>query len=121
MNALAGKRVLVVEDEAIIAIMLEEMLVQLGAEVIGPAPSLVAGLALARMETIDAAVLDVNLRSDRIDPVADLLRCRRIPFVFTTGYGASAAGAGGHEPVIEKPYTREKLESALATVLRNEG
>lgn len=118
MSALAGRRILLVEDEAIIAAMVEDMLTQLGAHVVGPASSISAGLSLADTEVVDAAVLDVNIRSNRIDPIVDLMRTRHIPFVFATGYGASAAAVTGREPVIEKPYTMEKLESALALVLR---
>jgi CheY-like chemotaxis protein len=110
---LGGKRVLVVEDEAIIAMMLEEMLVELGASVVGPAASIPEACNLIEAQPIDAAVLDVNIRSERIDPIAELLRARRVPFVFATGYGASASSAKQDDLVLEKPYTLERLSGAL--------
>lgn len=116
MKPLTGKRVLVVEDEAIIAAMVEDMLTELGATVVGPASSIKKALVLANTDGIDAAVLDVNIRSERIDPVADALRARQVPVVFATGYGASANGSTSC-PIIEKPYTLEKLESALLLAL----
>ena len=116
MSALAGKRILVIEDEAIIAGMIEDMLTELGAVVVGPAGTLAKGIELAKRETIDAAMLDVNIRSERIDPVVDALRGRGVPFVLATGYGAAATGLGG-ALVVEKPFTRDRLESALATRL----
>ena len=112
MKPLDGKQVLIVEDEAIIAAMVEDMLTELGATVVGPASSIRKALVLAASDGIDAAVLDVNIRSERVDPVADLLKTRHVPVVFATGYGASATGAFSC-PIIEKPYTLEKLESAL--------
>ena len=116
MTLLAGKRVLVIEDEAIIAAMVEDMLTELGATVVEPAATVAHGLKLAKSEAIDGAVLDVNVRSERIDPIADVLRSRDIPFIYATGYGGTvAAGAGA--PVLEKPYTLEKLAGAVAAAL----
>ena len=89
MTALAGKRILVVEDEAMVAAMVEDMLVDLGATVVGPAGSVAKGLDLARNAVLDGAVLDVNLRGERVDAVAALLRERRVPLVFASGYGES--------------------------------
>jgi CheY-like chemotaxis protein len=117
MSALAGKRVLVVEDEAIIAGMIEDMLTDLGAVVVGPAGTLAKAVELASREAIDAAMLDVNLRSERIDPVVETLRGRGVPFILATGYGAAAAAGMDGALVVEKPFTRDRLESALTTVL----
>jgi CheY-like chemotaxis protein len=117
VSALRGKRILVVEDEAIIALMVEEMLIDLGASVVGPAQSIPIARNLIEMEAIDAALLDVNIRSDRIDPIAELLRARRIPFVFATGYGPSASSAKQDEVILEKPYTSDRLLGALTIVL----
>lgn len=113
MARLTGKKILLVEDEVLIADMVADMLVGLGATVIGPATSLEAGLALARTEDIDAAVLDVNLRGKRIDPLADELEARRVPVLFATGYGAAASAERNGAPVIDKPYTQDKLAAAL--------
>jgi CheY-like chemotaxis protein len=120
VSRLEGKSILVVEDEAIIAMMVEEMLIDLGASVVGPAQSIPVARKLIETATIDAAVLDVNIRSDRIDPIAELLRARRIPFVFATGYGAAASSANRGELVLEKPYTSDRLAGALMHALGGE-
>ncbi|HVZ13080.1 MAG TPA: response regulator [Bauldia sp.] len=113
MSAVAGKRVLVVEDEAMVASMVEDMLVQLGALVVGPAASVARALVLCETESVDAAVLDVNVRGEMIDDVAALLAGRGVPLVLATGYGASVADAWPGAQVIDKPYTRAKLDAAL--------
>jgi CheY-like chemotaxis protein len=113
MTALAGKRVLIVEDEALVASLLEEMLLDLGATVVGPASTLPQAWELAREAVFDGAVLDVNIGGTRVDPLADALRRCRVPFVLATGYGAAAAQLSSQEPVIEKPYTAEALAGAL--------
>lgn len=118
MSDLTGKRILVVEDEALIAAMVEDMLCELGAVVIGPAGTIAKGLALAGSEHLDAALLDVNVRGERIDPVADVLRGRGIPMLFATGYGTRALIDAPGTSVIDKPFTQEKLASALAQVLQ---
>ena len=117
MTPLAGKRVLVIEDEAIIAVMVEDMLTELGATVVGPAATIAQGLKLAASEAIDGAVLDVNVRSERIDPIADVLQARGIPFVYATGYGGAASAGANRAPVIEKPYTSEKLAKAVTAAI----
>ena len=117
MGMLSGKRVLVVEDEALIAAMVEDMLVDLGAVVVGPAATIERGLAFATNEELDAALLDVNIRAARIDPVAAVLRSRGIPVVFATGYGQSAFAQSTGAPILEKPYTQEKLGHALSEAL----
>ena len=117
MHNLAGKRILLVEDEVLIAEMVVDMLEALGATVIGPATCLETGLSLAGSEDIDAAVLDVNLRGKRIDPIADLLISRGVPVVFATGYGKAAGAAKGHAEAIDKPYTQDRLASALWRVM----
>ena len=77
---LEGKRILVLEDEPLVAMLLEEMLIDLGCEVVGPASSLGEGERLAREAALDAAVLDVNLNGEMSDTVAAILRRRGIPF-----------------------------------------
>ncbi len=116
MKALHGARILVVEDEALIAAMAEDMLADLGAVVIGPAQSVADGLALADRHSLDAALLDVNVRGQSIDPVAVVLRSRKVPILFATGYGASFLPAGS--AVIEKPYTQQRLGEALCDLIR---
>jgi CheY-like chemotaxis protein len=118
MSLLAGRRILVVEDEPLVADLLEEMLADLGGRVVGPAYSIAAALELAAAPECDGAVLDVNIRGDRIDPVARALRARRVPLIFATGYGARAAPAVAGEPVIEKPYTLQALSAAVIAAFR---
>ena len=114
---LQGKRVLVVEDEYLIASDLSRRLEALGARVAGPVATVDQALALAK-EPLDAAVLDINLREVMAYPVARELERRRVPFVVTTGYEKTAIG----EPcarmcTLEKPVAFEDLASALVEVM----
>ena len=84
---LNGLRVLVVEDEMMVSMLIEDMLSDLGCAVVGPASRLDEAIALVNSSTIDCAVLDVNLGGQPIFPVADLLREKGAPFAFATGYG----------------------------------
>ncbi len=118
MSPLAGKRILLVEDEFIVAAMAEDMLLELGATVIGPASTIAKALDLARTCAIDAAVLDVNMNGERIDPVAELLQTRGVPIVFATGYAASPFEAAHEALILAKPYSQEQLVQALARALR---
>src|SRR4051794_31538857 len=91
MNAdeLKGLRILVVEDEAAISLLLEDMLLDFGCGVIGPTARLTAALDVVARETVDIAILDVNVAGEPIYPVAEALVERNIPFVFSTGYGSA--------------------------------
>jgi CheY-like chemotaxis protein len=116
--SLAGRRILVVEDEALVAIALEDMLLELGCSVIGPALRLEPALELARTEQLDGAVLDINLGDDRSFPVAEILSGRAVPFLFATGYGGSGLEPPFHQsPVLSKPYCLSALEEALRQLL----
>lgn len=118
MSLIAGKRILIVEDEGLVSAMVEDMLAELGAIVVGTASTIAQGLLLAKtVRELDAAILDVNVRAERIDPVAAALVERAVPIVFATGYGAAPGIAYGAAVVIDKPYTREKLAGALSAVL----
>jgi CheY-like chemotaxis protein len=114
---LQGKRVLVVEDEALLALFLEDMLGDAGVEVVGPAGTLEAGLELAEAEALDAAVLDINLNGLRSFPIADRLHARGVPYVFATGYATEAPGGSGGAPVVLKPYKDEDVQEALRRAL----
>lgn len=118
MSPLEGRRVLLVEDEAVIAFAVEDMLTDIGCVVVGPAYRLDTACALAKAEELDAAILDVNLNDERSYAAASILRLRGIPFVFATGYAESGVDWGdGLAPVIAKPYHREALAQALADLL----
>ena len=116
---LKGLRLLVVEDEAMVAMMLEDMLGDLGCEVVGPAGSVARAQELAQNEaTIAAAILDVNLGGLPIYPVAETLRARGVPFVFITGYGsADIDGRFADAPTVQKPFSMPVLRDTLAKVI----
>jgi CheY-like chemotaxis protein len=117
VDLVAGKRILVVEDEALIAVMLVDILKGLGAEVVGPAATVEQALTIVESVTIDAAILDVNLRNVRVDPLSDKLRARGVPLVFATGYGKSFTATTKGAPVLDKPYSSESVASALRLCL----
>ena len=108
------QRILIAEDEPFIALALEAMLLELGFDVAGSAAQLSVALELIGRERIDGAILDVNLGSQKIGPVADILAARACPFFFTTGYdisGIPARHAG--RAVLQKPFGWEQLCSLL--------
>lgn len=118
MSPLQRKRVLLVEDEAVIAFAVEDILLDLGCEVVGPAFRLEDAIALAGAETIDAAILDVNLNDQRSYAVADELKRRGIPFLFATGYGEDGVDWDGAEPaILPKPYRKDQIAAALGQLL----
>ena len=114
-SPLAGRRVLVVEDEPLIAMLLEDMLSDLSVEAAQMADSVPAALeAVAGLEGVDGAILDMNLRGRSVEPVADALADRGIPFVFASGYGADGVvDRHSGAPVLAKPFRKEALEQAL--------
>jgi len=117
---LNGLRLLVVEDEAMIAMMLEDMLDTFGCVVVDIAGTLSKGLDLAGNLSlaIDGAILDVNLGGETVYPVAERLAARGVPFIFCTGYGLTGLASNfAHVPTLAKPYMREELEQMLVTVL----
>ncbi len=117
-----GVRVLVVEDEMLVAMNLEDMLVDMGAVVIGPAMRIDFALELAESEEIDIAVLDINLHGGRSYPVAEVLRRRGVPFLFATGYGHAEDEAGFADvPTLAKPYRRADLAAIVERVMRARG
>lgn len=117
-DGLAGLRVMLVEDEDLIAMLEEEFLVDLGCEVAGTAARLDDALAMAHTLEADVAVLDVNLNGALSYPVAEALRTRGIAFIFATGYGvAGLPGTLAGTPVLSKPFTAAQLGDALRATL----
>jgi DNA-binding NarL/FixJ family response regulator len=114
---LTGRRVLIVEDQAILAFEMQALLQQLGCEVVGPVGTVEQALGAARAERLNGAVLDINLDGEPAYPVADILLARRIPFLFATGYGVESVPDRFLDcPILEKPFVFEDLER-LATRL----
>ena len=111
---LNGLRILVVEDEAAISLLLEDMLLDFGCEVVGPAARLSAALDAVSREQVDLAILDVNVAGEPIYPVAEALAQREIPFVFSTGYGsAGIRDTFRDRPVLQKPFAQHDLKQKL--------
>ncbi len=119
-DAFQGRRILIVEDDMLIAIMIEDMLVDLGCTVAGPANTLSEALALAEADhAIDVAMLDIDLNGVPVFPVADILRARGVPIVYSTGFGgATIPPADRGCPVLQKPFRAGGLDAALSAALR---
>jgi len=116
---LTGRRILVVEDEYFLADDLQLHLTSLGAEIIGPIGHLdEAAEVLKASGTIDGALLDINVRSGMIFPLARLLQSRNVPFVFTTGYDRKSLGPEfGDVQVWEKPLDIPRLARSLTELM----
>jgi DNA-binding response OmpR family regulator len=115
---LEGLKVLVVEDEFLVATLIEDMLTSAGCVVSGPIPRLAEALDAVHRGTFDAAVLDVNLAGDRIDPVADVLARRNVPFMFVTGYSTGALpDVHAERPRLCKPFRMADLLDMVASVV----
>jgi len=117
-DTLPGRRVLVVEDEIMVAWVLEDMLAELGCEIVGPAVRVDQALTLVGAETFDLAVLDINLNGQKSFPIADALAARGVPFVFSTGYNTEGIPDDYRRyPMMQKPYNRADLRRALAQLV----
>src|SRR3954463_4613635 len=111
---LAGLRVLVVEDEMMVSMLIEDMLTDLGCTVVGPASRLDEATELAGRAEIDCAVLDVTRGGQPIFPLGDLLREKGAPFAFATGYGdAGLRDVDRGSPVLQKPFREGDLARVL--------
>ena len=109
-----SRRVLVVEDEMLIGMLLEDMLVDLGHVVVGVVSRLEEALAAVQREDFDVAILDVHLNGQSVFPVADILVGRGTPFVFATGYGERGLPEQYRDrPILQKPFARDDLERVL--------
>lgn len=110
-----GRRVLVAEDELLIAMDLERTLADLGCEVVGPAASVARATELAATEPIDGAILDIDLGGESTLALAASLRARGVPVLLATGHPARGTPATGPDalPRIVKPYDRAAVEAAL--------
>ena len=119
---LAGLRILVVEDDMLIALVIEQTLQDLGCVVIGPVGKLDAAMRIADNEALDAAILDVNIRGGHVFPVADRLCARGIPFALASGYGDWALPeAFQNQPRLTKPFTDKDLEAQVRLLCSGAG
>jgi CheY-like chemotaxis protein len=117
-NPLQGCRILLVEDESFVSMLIEDMLLELGAGSVETAMRLEEAERAAREKAVDIAVLDVNLAGRRSYPVAEVLKERGIPFLFATGYGSVGHDAGWRgSPTLKKPFETRDLQRALEEVI----
>jgi CheY-like chemotaxis protein len=114
-NLLSGRRVLVVEDEMLVLIMIEDMLADLGCKSVTSAATVEKALALINAQVFDVALLDVNLNGTDSHPVAEALFAREVPFVYSTGNtGQRLREDTSDRPVLKKPFKYEELSAILA-------
>jgi CheY-like chemotaxis protein len=117
LSSSPGRRVLVVDDEVLVAMLITDMLEDLGHEVVGPAHTLDDGLALAKAGAFDCAILDISLNGRSSTPIAEFLQEAGIPFMFASGYpaGADENGFAG-VPLLQKPFNMRQVEETLEQV-----
>jgi len=117
---LRGKRIFVVEDMLVVAQEIEQVLFDLGCEIVGPIPTLDEAIERAETEDADGAVLDVNLDGREAYPIADRLRERGVPFLFLTGYDQrSIPEPYRSDPRLDKPFSATEFASKLEMLLKN--
>ena len=113
--------ILLVEDEALIRMMLFEMIEDLGHRVIAEAGSVIEGRSLAEIEQYDLAILDVNLKGNNVRPVAEAIAARGLPLFFLSGYGPAGVPDGfDGMPVLHKPCTPDMLKRTIDAVLSSD-
>lgn len=114
---LEGLRILIVEDNFLLAEVTKGLFEDCGCEVVGPVGSLKHGLRLARDETLDGAILDINLHGELSFAIADVLRARGVPFMFVTGYGDGGVVPGPLRsvPRLDKPVADDHLIEVAAS------
>lgn len=120
MDTLPGKKILVVEDEPLVALLVADILQEAGCIVVGPAYDVNSALRLFENASPDAAVLDINLGNNQTSaPVADVLERAGIPFIYVTGYGASALRTQDRQkPRVDKPFEKSNLLRTLNACFR---
>jgi CheY-like chemotaxis protein len=109
------RRILVVEDEAMVGLLLEDMVRDSGGEIVGPVATFEEALDLARNAMFDIAVLDLNLNGTLSYPIADVVRGRGIPIIFSTGYGSEGLREGFKDLlVLQKPFSQGEFAQAIS-------
>jgi CheY-like chemotaxis protein len=123
-TALKGLKVLVVEDESLVAMQLEDMLEDAGCELVGLAMRVKRALEMLDGEpAVDIAILDVNIGGDKVYPVAERLRARGIAMIFATGYGRAGVEEEWQDcEILQKPYTWAEVEkTVLSAIAKRQG
>jgi len=114
-------RILVVEDEAMISMLLEDMVLDCGGEIVGPVARFDDALELARQAEFGVAVLDLNLNGTLSYPIAEVIRERGIPVIFATGYGADGLLDRFRDcPTLQKPFSQQDFAEAVAAACRED-
>jgi DNA-binding response OmpR family regulator len=120
MTEMTPLRVLVVEDEVMIAFYIEDCLIRFGHQVVGLASRVDKALSLIKTEEFDLALLDVNVANEEVYPAAQELRSRGIPFMFLSGYGTRGLREEWKDsPMLEKPFAPEILEARIDAVMQH--
>ena len=115
---LPGRRVLVIEDESMVMMLLQDMLEDIGCVVVGSASRLPEAIEKARSLAFDVAILDIDLDGKQTFPIAELLAERGVRFAFATGYGVASLPPGfSGRPVLQKPFQQQELERVLRAAL----
>lgn len=114
---LENKAILIVEDEPMIAMMLEDFLIDLGCRVVGPAENLAKAHALLEQHGCDAAIVDMNLKGTLSHPLIEALRGKGVPVIVATGYGIAVSDLPSGCRVLAKPYAIQQVEQALRACL----
>jgi CheY-like chemotaxis protein len=118
-DELNKRRILVIEDSPVVADASEDMLNDLGFEVVGPAGNMATALQLAQEEELDAAIVDVNIRGGKAYSVMKILATRKIPFLLTSGYADwTMPEEWAERPRLAKPYTPNMLRVSLTELLQ---
>ena len=114
-------RILVLDDEPLISMMVQDWLTELAYETVGPANSVTGALGLIDSTPLDAAILDLSLGKEDCYPVAEALRARGIPFVLVTGYGhVNVADCFQDAPILSKPIDFQAIKDAMCKLLENQ-
>ncbi|HEX5454996.1 MAG TPA: response regulator [Stellaceae bacterium] len=117
-KSLAGLRILIIEDESLISMLIEDTVAEIGCEVVGIAARLDDAMRKLSSLSFDVVILDVNLHGCETYPIAETLAARSVPFIFATGYGAAGLPEAFREiAVLQKPFRRIDLQRALVAAL----
>ena len=114
------KRVLLVEDSPVVAPFTADLLGELGYTVVGPAPNIANARELIETEPLDAAVMDVHIRGERVFPMCEMLDAKGVPFILTSGYADwQVPEKWADRPKLQKPYTLDDVEQAFRALFRD--